>query len=381
MKKWIVKIVVIAIACVALVTLLALMSGAFRDKVEPGSVEADKRTAGDAPTDVVHKIVQTEAVDVVGTLKAARRTEVSSRIMASIIEYKPDAGDKVEKDEVVVQLDNRDLKANVEKASQAINAAQANLNNRKAQFERFQKMLGSGAASQSQFDDAEAGYKAAQAELKQAREALNSAEAQLSYALIKAPVSGIVVDQLADEGDIATPGRPLLRIYDPSTLRLEAAVPEALAASIKIGDKLEVRFDTLREGTTLEGTVDEIVPQAEAASRSVLVKIELTKQLPGMVEGAFGRVLIPARQRVRLCLATSAVREVGQLRFVDVVTKDKTLERRQVRLGETSPFGRVEVLSGLQDGDTVILHGPPPQPMPEGVQLFSESFGSEGGVQ
>ncbi len=381
MKKWIVKIGVIVFACIALVALLALMSGAFRDKVKPGTVEAEKRPAGDAPTDVVHKIVQTETVDVVGTLKAARRTEVSSRIMASIIEYKPDAGDKVEKDEVVVQLDNRDLKANAENARQAINAAEANLNNRKAQFERFKKMLESGAASQSQFDDAEAGYKAAQAQLKQAREALSAAETQLSYALIKAPVSGIVVDQLADEGDIATPGRPLLTIYDPSTLRLEAAVPEALASSIKRGDNLELRFDTLPEDVTLQGTVDEIVPQAEAASRSVLVKVSLPEQLPGMVEGTFGRVLIPARQRVRLCLATSAVRQVGQLRFVDVVSKDKTLERRQVRLGETSPFGRVEVLSGLEDGDTVVLHGPPPQPMPEGVQLFSESFNGEGGAQ
>ena len=79
----------------------------------------------------------------------------------------------------------------------------------------------------------------------------------------------------------------------------------------------------------------------------------------GLVEGAFGRLMIPGRDRVRLCLAKSAVREVGQLRFVDVVRDGGALERRQVRLGEHDRLGQVEVLSGLDAGERVVLHGRP----------------------
>jgi len=92
-----------------------------------------------------------------------------------------------------------------------------------------------------------------------------------------------------------------------------------------------------------------------------------------MVEGAFGRLLIPSRERVRLCLALSAVRRKGQLRFVDVVKKGRQgkpgdpLERRLVRLGEHSHLGRVEVLSGLEADERVVLCGNLWKPCPAAV--------------
>lgn len=360
--KVIKNLVVILVSLGVLLLLILYMSGAFHSKIEPGTVEAAREVVGEQPTDVVHRIIDTEQVEVVGTLRAERRTEVSPKIMAAVEQVNVRAGDRVEKGHVLVRLDDRDAKAQLEQANQTVIAAEANLDNSSKAFQRQKNLLAQNAGTKEDYDAAEAKYKVAQADLKQAREAVNGAKANLSYTVIEAPISGIVVDKLVDVGDTAAPGKPLMAIYDPSAFRLEAAVPEALSADISIGKKLKVKLDALDK--TVEGDVSEIVPQAETASRSFLVKVHVPDD-PRMVEGMFGRLLIPTRKRVRFCVADTAVRKVGQLRFVNVVGKDGTLERRQVTLGEHSEMGRVEVLSGLDAGERVVLYGPPPPPMPE----------------
>lgn len=346
---------------------VAYLSGVFREKVEPGRVEADEERLGDRPTDIVHEIIETEMAEVTGTLRATRRTQISSNILATILEITVSSGDEVEAGEVLVRLDDRDLKARLEQARQAVVAAEADLQQTRADYERFKGLAEDNVVSQQEFGQKEAAYKVAQAQVDQAREAVREAETLLSYSVIRAPTEGVVVDKLAEAGDTATPGRPLLNLYDPSAFRLEAAVPEGLASKIALGDSLDVKLDVLE--TTLTGNVEEIVPQAETASRSVLVKVRVPKE-PGMVEGMFGRLLIPSRERVRYCAPESAIREVGQLKFLDVVVEDDTIERRQVTIGDHREYGRVEVLSGVEPGERVVLHGAPPPPFPvEGITL------------
>ncbi len=119
-------------------------------------------------------------------------------------------------------------------------------------------------------------------------------------------------------------------IYDAESLRLETPVLEKLAVRLKVGDKLMVHVDALdRE---VEAVVDQIVPQADAASRSFLVKATLPRT-DNLYEGMFGRLLIPAGQRRHLCLATDAIQDIGQLQFVNIVRDDNTLERRMIRTG------------------------------------------------
>ena len=112
---------------------------------------------------------------------------------------------------------------------------------------------------------------AAQANRIAAEQSLAASEVVLSHATITAPQAGEVVEQLVKEGSMAVPGVPLLRIYDRSQLRLEVPVMEDLATKLHKGDKLTVRIDSV--GRDVTATVDEIVPQAEAASRSFLVKV------------------------------------------------------------------------------------------------------------
>ena len=179
------------------------------------------------------------------------------------------------------------------------------------------------------------------------------ARVRLGYTVIDAPQTGTVVDTLAEPGEIASPGRPLVTLYDLSTLRLEVPVMENLAGKIRPGERLTVQIDALKD-QQFDATVDEIVPQAQAASRSFLVKLRLPK-IKGAYEGMFGRLKVPVGERRHLCLNQQAVQTVGQLTFVDVVHDDNTLERRMVKLGRIGMPGRVEVISGLEPNERVLL--------------------------
>ena len=130
----------------------------------------------------------------------------------------------------------------------------------------------------------------AEADLARGRQAREGAEVGLSYTEIRSPVAGRVVDRLADPGDTALPGKPLLSVYDPRALRIEVPVRESLAIGLKAGTSLQVRLGAGAD--VLTGAVDEIVPQAEAGSRTFLVKVGLPAA-EGIYAGMFGRILIP----------------------------------------------------------------------------------------
>jgi multidrug efflux pump subunit AcrA (membrane-fusion protein) len=121
---------------------------------------------------------------------------------------------------------------------------------------------------------------------------------------------------------------------------------------MSVGQKLQVYIDALEQ--LFDVTVDEIVPKADAPSRSFLVKTTLPTA-DHLYEGMFGRLRVPMGNRSHLCVAEAAIQKVGQLEHVDVVLDDGTLQRRYIRTGRVGQPGRVEVLSGLEAGERVVL--------------------------
>lgn len=344
-------------AIAALVLIVSWMSGAFTDKVEPGTVSTPRRALPEpASTGTVIEEEVPVIEEAAGTVQAARRTSVSSRILAVIAAIDVRAGDAVDEGDRLIELDDRELRAQVEQARRALDAAEATFARARSDFERARQLLSQGVVSRSEFDRAEAAFRVAEAEQARARDALDGAEVSLSYAVIEAPVSGRVIDRLADPGDTAVPGRPLLSLYDPEALRIEVPLRESLVGRLQLGDRIEVRMGAARE--PIVGAVDEIVPQAEAGSRTFLVKIGLPKQ-EGIFTGMFGRAIIPAGTRKRVVVPDGAVERVGQLTFVDVIDEKGRLSRRLVTLGPATPSGGLEVLSGLRPGETVVVAGWP----------------------
>jgi membrane fusion protein (multidrug efflux system) len=334
-----------------LVLAVVWMSGGCGERIAPGDLAPPAATAV-ANSDVViaeHSQVYEQAS---GTLLSERRTTVASKILARIEEMPVKAGDTVQAGDVVVRLDSRDLEARLAASEQAVSAAEAALALARSERGRVEKLFASGVATRSEMDRTRKDLDVATSNLGAAQQHRIDAEVGRSHGEIRSPVTGRVVDRLAEPGDTAAPGVPLLRIYDPGSLRLEAPIREGLATQLRAGQPLVVTIASV--DLELSGVIDEIVPFAEPGARTFLVKVRIPAS-PRLYAGMFGRVRVPGGERRRLTVAARAIETIGQLEFVEVVDAEGQRLRRLVTTGRPTQAGRIEVLSGLAEGERVVL--------------------------
>jgi membrane fusion protein (multidrug efflux system) len=288
--------------------------------------------------------------EVIGSIQSRVPVEAASRVAARVTEVEVHAGDRVKRRQVLVALDASDLSAQVEQAGGELAAARAELARATADHKRFAALFERGSVTAHERDAAEAAYRSAAGKVAQAGAAVKAARAALAYATVRSPVDGVVVERLIEPGDMALPGKPLVRLYDENALRVELEVPENLARSIAVGTPLEVGVDAA--GASYHTQVSEIVPAADPSSRSFLVRAPLPSGghlRPGM----FARAEFSIGSQTLLTVPRAAVEQVGQLETVRVYSRGR-IETRVVSLGRG--FGdRVEVLAGLHQGERVIL--------------------------
>lgn len=221
---------------------------------------------------------------------------------------------------------------------------------------RIAQAVAAGESARVRVEAAAARVQGAAARVGEADAEITRTRAVLAHARVLAPRPGLVVDTLVEVGDLATPGRPLVRLDDPAGYRLEAAIPAGGAAALGIGQSVEV---LLREvaAAPLAGRVAEIVPEADPATRTVTVKIDLPAA-PGLRGGLHGQARLVTGQVERLHVPATAVVERGQIVAVFVVDRDRVARLRLVTVGARAG-DRVEVLSGLAAGEEVAVEGAP----------------------
>jgi RND family efflux transporter MFP subunit len=301
------------------------------------------------------KVVEKEVpvvMEAVGTLNAQYSTNISSKIMATILKIHAGAGDEVNNGKLLVDLDDRDIKARLNQAKKELEAAQSSLTQSESDFKRHADLFKKGVESRQQFEEFETRVKVNKAQVAQATEAVNEAEVMLSYTKIFAPYDGRVTDKLQEDGEMAMPGRPIMKMYNPSRLRLEANVPESLKPMIEVGDTLEVRIDAVK--CKSEGQVEEIVPSADTISRTFLARVSVPcKQ--GLYEGMFGRLIIPVGTRKSVLVPQTSVYLVGQIEMVNIVDNEGHIIRRAVKTGPIFD-DMIEVISGVSPGEKIIIH-------------------------
>ena len=281
------------------------------------------------------KVLLTE--EVVGTVRAKVEARIEAKVSARIEDLLVAPGTKVAAGDLLIELDDREIKARLDQAI-------AQRDQYARDTERLRNLLSLNAVSRQDFETAQSRHQVAMA-------AVQEAETMLGYTKVIAPFDGVITRKLADVGDLASPGKPLLQIENPSVFRFEADVPEGLVAHVAGGAKLRVEVTGLPE---MLGEVTEIAPAADPASRTFLVKLDLPEK-PGLRTGLFGRVAIPAGEALTLRVPRSAVVERGQLEMVFVAVAGKA-EMRIVKTGRR--FGdQVELVSGVEAGESVIIEG------------------------
>ncbi|TXT32236.1 MAG: RND family efflux transporter MFP subunit [Planctomycetota bacterium] len=337
-----------------IVVLLLMLAGVFHQKVPDVVLESlGSRPAGQSQADV-RLIKRTRFETAIGTIKPVHESAMASKLLARVAEVHVKAGQSVKQDELLVKLDDADLRARLEQAKATETTAHARKQQADADFERVRKLVESKVATRSDYDQALASMKAATSEVERAKQTVREAGVILEYATLRSPLTGTVVDKRIEVGDTVTPGQVLLTLYDPTHMQMVATVRESLALRLSVGQKLPARLESL--GYECEATVSEIVPEAQAASRSFLVKV-IGPCPPGVYSGMFGRLSLPLEDEEVLIVPNRAVRQVGQLTLVDVIHDDR-VQRRAVQLGRTFDDD-VEVLSGLRPRERVIVSTEP----------------------
>ncbi len=318
-----------------------------------------------------------ENYEAVGTIRSATSSVLSAQLNGTVREIRVKTGDRVRKGQLLALLDDRSphaqlgaAEAGVEESTQglaevdhALEAAAADRHFAEVTYRRYQELLNRNSVSRQEFDGAEAKYKAAlaqeaalaarkkqmEARGQQAMSQQDSAQTLLSYSRIVSPIDGVVTAKSVDAGTVVMPGTPILTVEDTTQYRLEASLPERLLAKVRLGQATMVETD---EGK-LEGRVAEIVPAADAASRTFVAKVQLPRNC-ACRSGEYGKAGFPVGAEKRLLVPRSAIVEQGQIEGLFVISPQGVAQYRLVKTGK-SYGGRVEVLSGLAEGERVAI--------------------------
>lgn len=351
---------------VAAIVLIGVTLGGMTACSESGRVQATApETVSNVSVIVAERTKVPDWLEAVGTVRAAQTSQVASQLMGTIVEIRAREGDRVEQGQVLAALDDAQPRAAVEQATAALAAAGKEVAAADSDFglaevtlKRYQQLYEKKSVSPQEFDEIEARYKSAEARRDmalatqaQARAALTQAQTSIGYTQIRAPFCGVVTEKKADAGTLASPGMPLFTIEDTRSYRLEATVDESEIRLVRLGQSVPVTFDVFGDAA-LSGKVAQIVPVADPASRSVLVKVELPADRR-LRSGLFGRAHFSRGNRSTILIPLSAVVERGQLRAVYVVGGDGIAGLRYITVGDTAEQ-RVEVLSGLDSGEKLI---------------------------
>jgi RND family efflux transporter MFP subunit len=287
------------------------------------------------------KIVQVPVrVEVTGQVTAIFQATLSSRIQGTIDTLLVREGTRVSKGQTLIQLDNRDVQADLARASAEVENARAHLN-------RMKVLVTEDAVSKQEVENATRAFKVAEANRK-------TVLAQLSYTVVKAPFDGIITEKKVEAGELASPGQPLLQMEDSQQLRLEATVAEGDLKSVSLGDKIPILIDALGV-QALRGVVSQILPAGDPQTHTFIVKVDLPLT-PGLKSGMFGRLQLNKGVTQTMLVPASALVERGDLTSVFVVGADQIGRLRWVKVGRRFDK-QSEILSGLNVGDRVLLEG------------------------
>ncbi|HET9266990.1 MAG TPA: efflux RND transporter periplasmic adaptor subunit [Vicinamibacterales bacterium] len=293
-------------------------------------------------------------------LEAPARSEpflaatLSTKLMAHVKAVRAREGDRVSQGTVLVELDARDIAAKQDQADAALRSAEAAHNQAQLNASRMRALFADSAAPRAHLDAAEAALVGASEAVRAARAGVTEVETLAEDATLRAPFPAVVVQRFVDAGSFVAPGSPLLRIEDPSRLRVVASMTPGDAARLSRDMAIDVRV----EGVPVRGRIEGIVPAPGAA----LVLVQALVDNPGarFSSGSAATIAIPMGRRHAILVPSEAVFTVGDLTGVRV-RSGKDVITRWIRAGRRHGDA-VEVLSGVAPGDTLVMSG-----LPDGV--------------
>jgi len=300
--------------------------------------EAEQLPTATVRTVKVRSGTHVDYQEAVGTVRAKFHASLAAKVSGRIAVMRAVAGQRVASGDVLAELAADEIQAKLDQASAGLEQADNDLR-------RFQSLLDQEAATQAEFDAVKARQQIAAAAVEEAR-------TMRSYTRVTAPFDGVITRKLAEAGDLATPGLPLIQMENAKELQFEASVPGDLIDKLRVGTQTQVQVSGL--GEPINGTVVEMAPSADPVSRTFAVKLDLDSA-SGARAGQFGRVNIAVERDPSLWIPAAALLQRGQMQIVFVVS-DNQAHLRLVRSGR-KVGQEIEIVSGLSGGEVITTTG------------------------
>jgi len=305
-----------------------------------------------------------------GTVVSVDRVDISSRLSGYVHGLALHEGQTVTKGELLLTVDPAGVEAQIDQAQGELAKAVAMLRNARANYRRYKNLYGEQASTAQEFLQKETEYEVASGAHESAKAALANTLNQLKYAEVRAPFDGLIVSKLVDNGQLATPGTPLLVVEDPSHLQVRVAVDERSFAHLKIGQEIQIQLTgPAFEMVAVMGTVERMVAAADPVTHTHMVKIGLPAGSEAS-SGEYALVRVPVGTHEGIVVLDESIHVRAGITGAFVIDEAGKAQFRMVSLGELLPQGRL-VLSGLFPGDRIIVAAE--EPLANGMSLRIEA--------
>ncbi len=284
----------------------------------------------------VKEVAVSDQIEILGTVESVYRAEISSKVSGTISALPVVLGSEVHTGDLLIEISAGEIDAKLQQSRAQLNQAKRNL-------DREQKLLRKNAATPETVKSLSEMVAIAEAAYEEAR-------IYQGYTRILSPFHGRVTRKMANVGDLATPGKPLIHIEDELHLQIITDIPEAMILQVKQGDVLSVKVPSA--GLTVPATVAEVAPTANPTTRSAPVKLNIDAH-PHLRPGQFARVALSQTTAKTLIIPKTALTQIGQMERVFVV--DNGIARLRLVRSGASYGNDIEILSGVSDGEQVIV--------------------------
>ncbi|MCX5768494.1 MAG: efflux RND transporter periplasmic adaptor subunit [Gemmatimonadetes bacterium] len=289
-----------------------------------------------------------------GTLAAEKTASIRAEIGGPVVAVLIEPGQRVSKGTALARIDESAVREAWLSARSGVTQATMAADNAVRDLSRAEKLLAAGAIAENALEGARRGNLGAQAQLEDAKARLASAQRNLDNTVVKSPYDGVVSEKQVNPGDVVAPGAPLFTVVDPSTMRLEGAVPADQLAQVRMGAPVIFSI-TGYPGKSYTGAITNIYPSADPQTRQVRVYVRIPNAAQGLVAGLYATGRVASVTRNGLTAPLTAVDQRGITPFVVRLKGGKT-ERVSVTIGvrdETTE--RMELTSGVAAGDTLLI--------------------------
>ncbi len=284
-----------------------------------------------------------------GVVQAEQNTTISAQTVGNVKKIHYDVNDFVQKNEVVVEIDNKQQASGLKQAEAALKEATARRQEAQAEFNRVEKVYRDKVVSKSEFDKASAALKAAKARVESAQAATAKARQEFEYTLVRAPFSGILTNRQVEPGESVNVGTQLVTGVSLEKLRVLTYVPQTILNAVRSHQKAIIVTDD----SEIISTDMTFFPFADPKSHSFALRVRLPDAYNDLLPGMHVKIAMEVAREDKVVIPFSAVAFRGEVTGI-YVSQGEKLQFRHVRLGRRLENNEVVVVAGVEAGESIV---------------------------